>query len=425
MEIFKTAVSYLQKKLGLRAKTEEAEAEQEIGSYSMNEGKPDKVFGFRREIVKGVAVFFGTVLVLALIFASSNEVEEAAAVETLPPVGESEIARAQNPRSELPNDYETLVAMNKAREEELRRQAEDAAKRQTNIQREPEASVIENKPPAVSPARREVLPEPVQEPVISEPVILPEIPPVVEKMPEPVAPPPAEETVKTERKSAERLEGRYKSAISFSISNHSIEVDAPTGGLVKSEYSAPDESTLIAGTIIPVRLLTGINTDVAGQVMAQVLTDVYDTATGTKLLIPQGSKLTGTYDGKEVSNGRVPVSFKQLILPDGGSWSVAEKIVAVDGAGYMGISGKVHHHTGQKISAGAVGSAIAALGSVAAGNVSTNDTYSAGQIAAQGALANMISATSSMMKDATNVANTVTIDPGYEFSVYVASNIAF
>lgn len=409
MEILKTAVSYFQKKLGLRAKTEEAESEKEIGSFSMNDGKPDKVFGFRREIVKGVAIFFGTVLVLALIFASSDDVEEAAEVETLPPVTESEIATTRTPKNELPNDYETLVAMNKAREEELRRQAEE------NV-RNSEPRVVETTPTQIPPIQREVLPETVP---VTEPVVLPEIPIASAPAPEPVATQPAE-SVKESQKN-----DRYKSAISFSISNHSSEVAAPTGGLVKSEYSAPDDSTLIAGTIIPVRLLTGINTDVAGQVMAQVLSDVYDTATGTKLLIPQGSKLTGTYDRKDVANGRVPVSFKQLILPNGGCWSVEEKIVAVDGAGYMGIAGKVHHHTGQKISAGAVGSAIAALGSVAAGNVSTNDTYSAGQIAAQGALANMISATSSMIKDASNVTNTVTIDPGYEFSVYVANNITF
>lgn len=420
MEILKTAVSYFQKKLGLRAKTEEAESEQEIGSFSMNDGKPDKVFGFRREIVKGVAVFFGAVLVLALIFASSYDEEEAVEAETLPPVTKSEIATPRTPKNELPNDYETLVAMNKAREEELRRQAEDAAKKSANRQHEQASTVVEDTPQVAPQTRREVPPEPVH---VTEPVVLPEIPIASAPAPEPVAPPPAE-LVKESPKN-----DRYKSAISFSISSSGQEKSEASpvslSEKVQSKYYAPDDSTLIAGTIIPVRLLTGINTDVAGQVMAQVLTDVYDTATGTKLLIPQGSKLTGTYERKEVSNGRVPVSFKQLILPDGGSWSVEEKIVAVDGAGYMGISGKVHHHTGQKISAGAIGSAIAALGSVAAGNVSTNNTYSAGQIAAQGALANMISATSSMIKDASNVANTVTIDPGYEFSVYVANNITF
>ena len=194
----------------------------------------------------------------------------------------------------------------------------------------------------------------------------------------------------------------------------------------KLEYYEPNDSTLGAGTIIPVRILTGINTDAEGQVLAQILTDVYDTATGTKLLIPQGSKLIGSYEKKSVQNDRVPVSFKLLTLPNGGSWTISENIVAIDGAGYTGVSGKVHHHTGQKVTAGAVGSAIAALGSLAAGNVSANNnTYTAGQIAAQGATANLINMTSSMLKESSEIKNTVTIEPGYEFNVYVTNNITF
>ena len=160
--------------------------------------------------------------------------------------------------------------------------------------------------------------------------------------------------------------------------------------------------------------------------MVQVLSDVYDSATGTKLLITQGSRLTGTYEKKAVNNGRVPVTFNQLLLPDGGSWTISEKMVAVDGAGYTGIAGKVHHHTGQKISAGMIGASIAAMGSLAAGNVSSsNETYTAGQIAMHGAVADLIDSTSEMFKEATKIENTVTIEPGYEFNVYVTDNITF
>ena len=113
-------------------------------------------------------------------------------------------------------------------------------------------------------------------------------------------------------------------------------------------------------------------------------------------------------------------------MPDGGSWSISENIVAIDGAGYTGISGTIHHHTGEKISAGAIGASIAALGSLAAGNVSSsNDTYTAGQIATQGAVANLINTTSGLLKDASEIENTVTVEPGYEFSVYVTNNITF
>ena len=63
---------------------------------------------------------------------------------------------------------------------------------------------------------------------------------------------------------------------------------------------------------------------------------------------------------------------------------------------------------------------------MAAGNVSSsNETYTAGQIAAQGAVTNMINTTSNLLKEVTDVENTVTIEPGYEFNVYVTEDVKF
>ena len=379
MEKLKTLVQYLQKKFGKKSRIEGVDAEEAIGSYSMNEGQPDKVFGFRREVVKGIAIFFITVFVLALIFASSENDAEEEKIETLPIATESEIASNKKPKNELPNDYETLVAMNKAREEEMKKQI---AAEHREEKKEP-APVVQEKPVPV-----QEIPEIPQNNFQSMPQIrqVPELP--TEKV--------ETSSVKAET-TLQETKGKYKSTISFKLADDSeqslngskkVEVAQKT-----MEYSAPNDSTLGIGTIIPVRLLTGINTDVEGQVTAQILTDVYDTATGTKLLIPQGSRLMGAYEKKSVSNGRVPINFN---------------LVAIDGAGYAGIAGKVNRHTREKISAGAVGSAIAALGSVATGNVSTNsNTYTAGQIAAQGAVANLINSTSSLMKEASNIPNTV------------------
>ena len=404
-----------------KKETAQEEKEEEIGNFSMNEGKADKVFGFRREIVKGVTIFFGSVLILAFIFASSDAEEKKEKVEEMPVILEAEIASPKKAKNELPNDYETLIAMNQAKEAELKRQAEENTRKAEQMQKEQEAAAraaievnemhVQQPLPAIPNNQTQVLPVTFEQ--------VPQIP---------------EETISAEKLRIEKeKEEKYKSSITFSISNKSNEEkgDEPTEKQtkttmqVKSAYVAPNNSTLGAGTVIPVRLLTGINTDVAGQVMVQVLSDVYDSATGTKLLIPQGSRLIGSYEKKEVTNGRVPVKFEQLTLPNGGYWTIGENIVAIDGAGYTGIAGKVHHHTGQKVSAGAIGSAVAALGSVAAGNVSSQNTYSAGQIAAQGAMANLINTTSNLMNQASDVENTVTVEPGYEFNVYVTKNITF
>ncbi len=413
MEKLKTLVQYLQKKFVKKSRIEGVDSEEEIGSYSINEGQPDKVFGFRREVVKGIAIFFITVFVLALIFASSGSDEEEEKIETIPIATESEIASAKKPKNELPSDYETLVAMNKAREDELRRQATEHIDEKPKPEPSP---IVQSKPVPV-----QEIPEIPRNNFPSMPQIrqVPELP-VENVEPLPVR----------DKMTLQETKGKYKSAISFKLADdaeqnlsESKKVEVSQN---KLEYTAPNDATLGVGTIIPVRLLTGINTDVEGQVTAQILTDVYDTSTGTKLLIPQGSKLMGAYEKKSVSNGRVQINFTQLVFPNGGCWTIEDNLIAVDGEGYAGISGKVNRHTGAKISAGAVGSAIAALGSVAAGNVSTNsNTYTAGQIAAQGAVANLINSTSSLMKEESNIPNTVTVEPGYEFNVYVTNNITF
>ena len=92
MEKLKTLVQYLQKKFGKKSRIEGVDSEEEIGNFSMNEGEPDKVFGFRREVVKGIAIFFITVFVLALIFASSENDDDEEKIETIPIATESEIA---------------------------------------------------------------------------------------------------------------------------------------------------------------------------------------------------------------------------------------------------------------------------------------------------------------------------------------------
>ena len=72
-----------------------------------------------------------------------------------------------------------------------------------------------------------------------------------------------------------------------------------------------------------------------------------------------------------------------------------------------------------------ISSAIAALGSLASGNTSARDTYTGGQVAMQGALANLISTTSNMLSQGTDVQPNVTVEPGHMFQVYVIQPIAF
>ena len=193
-------------------------------------------------------------------------------------------------------------------------------------------------------------------------------------------------------------------------------------------YTELAPNSLQAGTVIPAVLLTGINTDVGGQVLAQIEQDVYDSLTGTHLLIPAGSRLIGTVaQGVREGQNRVAVTLQTLMLPTGGSYSLGGSMVAADYAGYGGIPGKVHHHSGGLLRSGFFTSAVAALGSVAAGNTSTNtNTYTAGQLAAQGAMSNLMNTVSALIQKGVDSSRpTVTVEAGSSFLVYVTTPIQF
>ncbi|EQB03094.1 conjugal transfer protein TraI [Sphingobium baderi LL03] len=119
--------------------------------------------------------------------------------------------------------------------------------------------------------------------------------------------------------------------------------------------AAPASPNIIqAGSIIPAALITGIRSDLPGQITAQVTQNVYDSITGRILLIPQGARLIGEYDS-EVAAGqnRVLLAWDRLILPDGRS-IVLERQPGADAAGYAGLQDRVNQHWGNLLKAAAV-----------------------------------------------------------------------
>ncbi|SPD72436.1 Conjugation TrbI family protein [uncultured Desulfobacterium sp.] len=99
-----------------------------------------------------------------------------------------------------------------------------------------------------------------------------------------------------------------------------------------------------AGSIIPASLITGLNSDLPGEVIGQVRENVYDTVTGNHLLIPQGSRLLATYDSViTYGQNRVLVCWTRLIRPDGSSVSL-ESMPGVELDGFSGFSGDVDNH---------------------------------------------------------------------------------
>ncbi|GAA5098201.1 TrbI/VirB10 family protein [Bartonella acomydis] len=99
-----------------------------------------------------------------------------------------------------------------------------------------------------------------------------------------------------------------------------------------------------AGTIIPSVIISGVNSDLPGQIIAQVRESVYDSATGQNVLIPMGARLIGTYDSR-VATGqkRVLIAWSRVIYPDGSSLSLGN-MPGTDQSGYAGFQDKVNNH---------------------------------------------------------------------------------
>jgi type IV secretion system protein TrbI len=106
----------------------------------------------------------------------------------------------------------------------------------------------------------------------------------------------------------------------------------------------PSPWTLSAGTVIPASLITGINSDLPGIVLAQVTEQVRDSATGIAILIPQGSRLIGSYDSMVAfGQKRALIVWQRIVLPDGSSVQL-DNVPASDLAGFAGLKDKVDFH---------------------------------------------------------------------------------
>jgi type IV secretion system protein VirB10 len=100
-----------------------------------------------------------------------------------------------------------------------------------------------------------------------------------------------------------------------------------------------------AGSTIAASLVTGLNSDLPGLVVAQVTEPVFDSATGRAVLIPQGARLLGRYDSKiAFGQRRALLVWERLVMPDGSSISL-DNAPATDATGFAGLSDRVDFHT--------------------------------------------------------------------------------
>lgn len=102
---------------------------------------------------------------------------------------------------------------------------------------------------------------------------------------------------------------------------------------------------ILAGSVIAANLVTGLNSDLPGLVVAQVTENVFDTVTGRILLIPQGARLIGSYDSVVAfGQSRALLVWRRIVMPDGSSIAI-DNLPATDAAGYAGLEDDVDYHT--------------------------------------------------------------------------------
>jgi type IV secretion system protein VirB10 len=179
-----------------------------------------------------------------------------------------------------------------------------------------------------------------------------------------------------------------------------------------------------AGTVIPALFLTGVNSDLPGQVTAQVSQPVYDSITGRHVVIPQGAVLIGSYDSRVTfGQNRVLLVWQRLRFPNGSSLDL-EAMPGVDLSGYAGVRDKVNNHWGKVASSVVLSSMLAGAMAVSQGNSFSAFQQDAGQAAGQGAAQQVNQVGSQIVQRSINVQPTLEIRPGQRVGVMVNKDLA-
>ncbi|MDF1627998.1 MAG: TrbI/VirB10 family protein [Parvibaculaceae bacterium] len=176
---------------------------------------------------------------------------------------------------------------------------------------------------------------------------------------------------------------------------------------------------VMAGSVIAASLITGINSDLPGLVTAQVTENVYDTVTGSVLLIPQGSRLIGTYDSVVAfGQSRALLVWQRIVMPDGSSIEI-DSLPATDAAGYAGLEDEVDYHTWRLLK-GIAMATLLGVGTELSFGSNESDLVRAIRESTQ---QNAAQAGQRITEKNLNIQPTITIRPGWPLRIVVQRDI--
>lgn len=183
---------------------------------------------------------------------------------------------------------------------------------------------------------------------------------------------------------------------------------------------------LRTGFVVPATLISGINSELPGQIMAQVSQDVFDTPTGKHLLIPQGSRLVGTYSSNVAyGQARVLIAWLRIIFPDGKAMDIGS-MPGADSAGYAGLTDQVNNHYVRLFASAFLMSSVTAGIALSQPQQSATSTTNTTSGALSQALGQQLGAvTAQLISKNLNIAPTLEIRPGFRFNVMVTKDMTF
>jgi type IV secretory pathway VirB10-like protein len=183
---------------------------------------------------------------------------------------------------------------------------------------------------------------------------------------------------------------------------------------------------LRAGFVVPGTLISGINAELPGQIVAQVSQDVYDTPLGKFKLIPQGARLVGSYTSDiAFGQSRILIGWQRIIFPDGKAMDIGS-MPGADSAGYAGFKDQVNNHYFRLFGSAFLMSAVTAGVAISQPEQGTTIGRPTASSALSEALGQQLgNVTAQLISKNLNVAPTLEIRPGYRFNVIVTKDMTF
>ena len=202
-----------------------------------------------------------------------------------------------------------------------------------------------------------------------------------------------------------------------------------TSWILPHSRMAGQKYEIKTGAVIPSIMVTGINSDLPGNIIAQVSQNVFDSATGNHLLLPQGAKLFGVYDSRVIyGQERVLVAWNRVVFPDGSAVTIGA-MPGSDMAGNAGYTDEVNNHY-LRVFGSAVLMSMMSGGMAYTMDSLDNNNSDSNKPTLQNEMGSALAAqlgqaTLQLLQKNLNIKPTLEIRPGYQFNVIVTKDLVF